>query len=136
MTRKVRVAGPGDIPPREGRCAVVEGRRGAPFHTEAGFRAIGADCPHRGGPLSDGMITGDCVTCPLHGWKVSLADGRVLPPNAGRVRVYEVKDTAEGVYLFIRNGVPQEKGEAPGERDSNAAREGEDRNGEGPTSCR
>ncbi len=107
MKERVRVAGSGEVPPREGRCVVVRGRRIALFNTDRGFRAIDADCPHRGGPLFDGMLTGDCVTCPLHGWRVSLADGRACPPNAGRVRVYEVAHADDGIYLVLENGCPR-----------------------------
>ena len=103
MKHRVQVARPGDVPPREGRCVLVRGRRIALFHTDEGFRAIDASCPHRGGPLSDGMLTGLLVTCPLHGWQVSLANGSVLPPNSGRVGVYEVEDAEDGIYLVLED---------------------------------
>jgi len=103
VKHRVRVARAEDVPPGEGRCVLVHGRRIALFHTDEGFRAIDASCPHRGGPLSDGMLTGLHVTCPLHGWQVSLANGSVLPPNSGRVGVYEVEDAGDGIYLLLED---------------------------------
>ena len=125
MTHRVRVAAPSDIPLREGRTVVVMGRRVAIFHTDEGYRAIDAGCPHRGGPLSDGIVTSDAVTCPLHGWKVCLSNGRVLDPNSGSVRVYEVQQTEEGVYLVLDTGDPERIGRrrcGAGDEDSRRTR--------------
>jgi len=41
-------------------------------------------CPHEGGPLCDGIVTGESVVCPLHAWKVNLASGCVERPTAGK----------------------------------------------------
>ena len=40
-------------------------------------------CPHRGGPLSQGIVHGTSVTCPLHNWKIDLASGEALGPDEG-----------------------------------------------------
>jgi nitrite reductase (NADH) small subunit len=40
-------------------------------------------CPHKGGPLSQGIVFGDAVACPLHNWTIGLADGRARAPDAG-----------------------------------------------------
>ncbi len=40
-------------------------------------------CPHRGGPLSQGIVAGDAVACPLHNWTIGLADGCARAPDAG-----------------------------------------------------
>lgn len=51
-------------------------------------------CPHKGGPLSDGMVHGSCVTCPLHDWTISLETGRAQGADTGRVRTFrtEIRD--------------------------------------------
>ncbi|MGI4776762.1 MAG: nitrite reductase small subunit NirD [Janthinobacterium lividum] len=42
-------------------------------------------CPHKGGPLSQGIVFGDSVACPLHNWTFGLADGCARSPDEGRV---------------------------------------------------
>jgi nitrite reductase (NADH) small subunit len=82
-----------NIPPREGRAIVVAGRELAFFNL--GDRVVATDnrCPHRGGPLADGIVSGGAVVCPLHGWKINLQDGAVERPceTAGRVETYPVR---------------------------------------------
>jgi nitrite reductase (NADH) small subunit len=50
--------------------------------------AIEDRCPHRGGPLSEGIVSGDRVACPLHGQCVELATGRMVAPDEGQVRTF------------------------------------------------
>jgi nitrite reductase (NADH) small subunit len=85
----VWVGSAADVPALEGRSVSVEGRRVAIFRTERGLAAIDAACPHRGGPLSDGIVAGDCVTCPLHGLRINLESGEATGGD-GRVTVHEV----------------------------------------------
>jgi nitrite reductase (NADH) small subunit len=40
-------------------------------------------CPHKGGPLSQGIVHGKRVTCPLHGWNIGLDDGQAVAPDVG-----------------------------------------------------
>lgn len=57
-------------------------------------------CPHKGAPLSYGQLEGARVICPLHGWEINLADGRVAFPNGGSVRSFPVRvDDGE---IFVR----------------------------------
>jgi nitrite reductase (NADH) small subunit len=58
-------------------------------------------CPHKGGPLSQGIVHGDKVTCPLHGWNIGLADGQAQAPDVGRTPCIEVKLEHGRVYLKI-----------------------------------
>ncbi|MGI8944917.1 MAG: nitrite reductase small subunit NirD [Thermoleophilaceae bacterium] len=74
----VQVCRTGDVPLGEGRPVTVDGRRIAVFHTEAGWYALDDACPHRGGPLSDGILADRCVACPLHDRRFDLADGAAL----------------------------------------------------------
>ena len=67
------------IPPGEGRNFEVRGERIAVFHTRAGeVFAVQADCPHKGGPLADGLVGGNTLICPLHAWKFDLTTGKPL----------------------------------------------------------
>lgn len=78
----IRIARIYDVPLREGRAVEVLGREIALFNLGDRFVALENRCPHRGGPLSDGIVTGGMVVCPLHSWKVCLASGVVKKPEA------------------------------------------------------
>jgi len=56
-------------------------------------------CPHKGGPLSQGIVHGEHVTCPLHGWVIGLRDGVALAPDSGCAVRYEVRVIDSGVWV-------------------------------------
>jgi len=72
----IRIAYCRDIPLREGRAVRVGNREIAIFHLTDRFLAIENRCPHKSGPLADGIISGTTVVCPLHAWKMSLETGK------------------------------------------------------------
>jgi len=56
-------------------------------------------CPHKGGPLSQGIVFGDSVACPLHNWTISLADGQAKAPDIGCAVSFACKVEDGSVYL-------------------------------------
>lgn len=58
-------------------------------------------CPHRGGPLSQGIVFGDSVTCPLHNWTIGLADGCAHAPDVGCTPRFSVRVEDGQVYLDL-----------------------------------
>ena len=56
-------------------------------------------CPHKGGPLSQGIVFGTSVACPLHNWSIDLADGQAAAPDTGCTPRFAVKVDAGIVYL-------------------------------------
>ena len=69
-------------------------RRGGDVH------ALADRCSHRGGPLSDGELSGDCVTCPWHGSAFSLTDGEVVSGPATLPQpVYDVRLDGDDVLV-------------------------------------
>lgn len=68
---------------------------------EGNVFALRDKCPHKGGPLSQGMVAGRHVTCPLHSWKIGLEDGQAQAPDVGCARAYSVKVTDGEVYLDL-----------------------------------
>ncbi|MBU6459714.1 MAG: nitrite reductase small subunit NirD [Proteobacteria bacterium] len=81
-----------DIPKSGARCFIHANHRVALFRThDDGVYALEDRCPHRGGPLSEGMVWGNCVTCPLHGLVIDLADGKAQVPDDGNVPTYPVR---------------------------------------------
>ena len=81
--RWVRVTRCESVPLREGRAVTLAGREIAIFNLGDRFLATDNQCPHQGGPLCDGIVTGSSVVCPLHSWKVRLDSGNVERPAAG-----------------------------------------------------
>jgi len=76
----VRVTHCKNIPLREGRAVRLGDREIAIFNLGNRFLAVENRCPHQGGPLCDGIVSGSSVVCPLHAWKLDLEDGRVQRP--------------------------------------------------------
>ncbi len=58
-------------------------------------------CPHQGGPLSQGIVFGRQVACPLHNWSIGLADGQAVAPDAGCAARFAVKLEDGFVYLKL-----------------------------------
>lgn len=99
--RLVAVGRVDDIPPLQGRSVTVAGRRIAIFQTATGPRALDNACPHLGGPLADGLLGDDCVVCPLHGWRIDLATGRVEGQPDERVATIPVVERDGWLYLGV-----------------------------------
>lgn len=63
--------------------------------------ALHDHCPHKGGPLSQGIVHGRQVTCPLHGWNLGLDDGQAAAPDMGRCATFAVKVDDGAVWLAL-----------------------------------
>jgi nitrite reductase (NADH) small subunit len=89
-----------DLPLRGVRVVAHSGMNVAVFRTEeGGLYAIEDRCPHRGAPLSRGLIYDiNKVACTDHGWSICLADGKVDAPERGRVKTFRVK-VEDGVVM-------------------------------------
>ncbi len=61
-------------------------------------------CPHRGGPLSQGMVYGRQVACPLHNWSIDLASGEAVAPDIGCAPRFPVRVEGGLVLLSLRDG--------------------------------
>src|SRR5262249_12680862 len=91
MPRFVKLATLEELPEGCTKEVEVEGRIVALFHVGGVISAIDGICPHQGGPLAEGTIEGTTITCPWHGWRFDLRDGRSpLGPKITQT-VYEVK---------------------------------------------
>jgi nitrite reductase (NADH) small subunit len=62
--------------------------------------AILDECPHKKGPLSQGIVHGTTVTCPLHAWNINLIDGNACAPDEGCVRTFQTHIENGKVYLL------------------------------------
>ncbi len=88
-----------DVPPGEGRNITIEGRRIALFRTDTGWYAVDAACPHKGGPLADGIVCDHAVTCPLHDRSFDLRTGE--GPGEDRIGTYAVDVRAGEVHVAV-----------------------------------
>lgn len=86
-----------EIPAGEGRAYAVDGDQIAVFKLRDGsVRALQAICPHRGGPLADGLIDETVAVCPLHGFTYDLLTGEETANGGDPVRAYAASLDAEG----------------------------------------
>jgi len=88
------------IPKGEGRNFVVDGVTIAVFHTHAGeVYATQPNCPHKQGPLADGLLGGSTVVCPLHDRTYDLRTGQEIGSDCV-LKTYPVRATADGAILL------------------------------------
>ncbi|MGV1793708.1 nitrite reductase small subunit NirD [Rhizobium sp. A37_96] len=91
-----------DIPLRGARCVKTPQGRIAVFRTaDNEVFAIEDHCPHKGGPLSQGIVHGSAVTCPLHNWVISLKTGRALGADDGGVRTIPLELRGREIFMAL-----------------------------------
>jgi nitrite reductase (NADH) small subunit len=79
------------LPERGARCVRVGDLKIAAFRTSSGeVFALRDHCPHRGGPLSQGIVHGTRVTCPLHDWVIDLTNGHATGADEGATATFAV----------------------------------------------
>jgi nitrite reductase (NADH) small subunit len=101
-----------NIPLRQGRYVKIAGRDIAIFNLGDRFLAVENRCPHKGGPLSEGIVSGNTVVCPLHSWKIGLECGTVIKPaDAGRcVQTFPTRVEEGIIMLEVPLTYPMETG--------------------------
>jgi nitrite reductase/ring-hydroxylating ferredoxin subunit len=101
MGEFVRIAGTGDVSPGSGIVKEVNGQSIAVFNVGGTFYAIDNTCVHRGGPLGEGELDGDTVTCPWHGWAYDVKTGKSLTNLSACVKSYQVKVEGADVKVLL-----------------------------------
>ena len=98
-----RICGLEDIPRLGARVLQrVQGNIAVFRNGEDEVFALEDKCPHKGGPLSQGIVHGKQVTCPLHAWKICLDDGNAVAPDVGCTKRFAVKREGSEVYLDLK----------------------------------
>lgn len=103
MTDWIEIGGLDDIPRLGAR--TVDTREGpiAVFRTsEDEVFALLNRCPHRGGPLSEGIVAGRKVACPLHNWVIDLNSGEAVAPDEGCTTSFPVNIVAGRLLLGLK----------------------------------
>jgi len=102
--RPILVGNMNELPVKLGKTVTIGEKEIAIFKLENGnIRAIENRCPHKGGVLAEGIVSGEYVFCPMHDWKISVTDGKVQAPDVGCVQSYEIKIVGEQVYILLED---------------------------------
>lgn len=97
-----------DIPPLGARIIRHDGGNIAVFRAEGDqIYALENRCPHKGGPLSEGIVHGCRVTCPLHNWVIDMETGEAVGPDEGEVKKFDVKLVDGEIFLQVAAGEAQ-----------------------------
>lgn len=100
MSNWVDIAALTDIPPRGARLVKTAEGCVAVFRTgDDAVYALDNACPHKAGPLAEGIVHGTSVTCPLHNWVISLETGAALGADKGQVATYPAR--VEGGRILL-----------------------------------
>ncbi len=101
MADFVRVAGTSDIAPGSGMVAEANGQSIAVFNVDGTYYAIDNTCVHRGGPLGEGDLDGEVVTCPWHGWQFNVKTGVSVNNPSACVKSYPVKVEGTDIKVLL-----------------------------------
>jgi len=102
MSNWIEIGTINDIPQLGARVVKTDDSNIAVFRTaEDKIFAIKDECPHKQGPLSQGIVHGDKVACPLHDWKIQLDTGNAVAPDEGCAATYPIKMDGEKIMLSL-----------------------------------
>jgi len=102
MAQFVKVAGTDEIAAGSIKQIEVNGKSLALFNLDGNYYAIGNECTHRGGPLAEGYVVGESVTCPWHGAQFNVKTGAVEgSPAAQPVAKYNVRVQGNDVEVEV-----------------------------------
>lgn len=91
-----------DIPAQGARVIRTDKGDIAIFRTQEGeIFALRDKCPHKGGPLSQGIVHGKKVACPMHNWNINLDSGIAVAPDEGCAATYPVKINGDSIMLSL-----------------------------------
>ena len=102
MSNWTEIAALTDIPQLGSRVVKTDSMNIAVFRNSIDeVFAMKDECPHKQGPLSQGIVHGTTVTCPLHNWKIDLKSGEAMGPDEGCANVFPVKVEDGKVFLSL-----------------------------------
>ena len=101
MANYVKVASVSQVAPGSGIVASVNDKEVAVFNVDGTFYAIDNVCKHRGGPLGEGELDGDTVTCPWHGWQYNVKTGVCLTKDGITMDRYDVRVVNEDIEIAV-----------------------------------
>lgn len=96
-----KVATLGQLGPGKAMEVEVNGEQIALCNVEGNIHAVSGVCPHAGGPLAEGELQDNVLTCPLHGWQFGVDSGRCMRIPAMKLKTYQVKVEGNDILLSI-----------------------------------
>ena len=96
-----QLAAVSDVPAGSAREFAIGGRVVALFNVDGAFYALDGICPHAGGPLGEGALSGSTVTCPWHGWQFDVKTGRQVFNPRIEQQMFPVKIEGNAVWVEI-----------------------------------
>jgi nitrite reductase/ring-hydroxylating ferredoxin subunit len=99
MPRTVKVAKVSELPPGTAREFQADGKIIALFNVDGSYYALDNTCLHRGGPLGQGTLEGETVTCPWHGWQYNVQTGEAVFNEQIKVQSFPVKVEGEDILV-------------------------------------
>ena len=96
-----RVASVDDVKPGSGMVAEIDGQAVAVFNADGTSYAVDNTCAHRGGPLGEGELEGDIVTCPWHSWQFNVKTGVCVNNPSACVKSYQVKVDGPDIKVLL-----------------------------------
>jgi len=101
MSEWIHAAKAGELKPGEAKVIHAGDREIALFNVDGQFHAIDNLCPHRGGPLGEGILEGRIVICPLHGWRFDVTTGQSPLMKVVSVDKFEVAIVGDDVKVKV-----------------------------------
>ncbi len=98
---KVKVANVNELNEGQGKIVEVNGKDIALFNIKGKFYAIDNTCLHAGGPVGEGELNENVVTCPWHGWQYDVTTGKSVMPGSVKVNSYKVEIKGKEIFVEI-----------------------------------
>lgn len=99
MAEKIRLLATAELPIGESRCVNTPIGTIALFRREEGFFALDNECPHRGGPMSEGLVKDGTVSCPWHQWTFRFENGTCTNIPGVKIKNHPVEIIDGGVWI-------------------------------------
>ena len=101
MASWIRAAGVSEVPGGTGLVVDVEGREVALFRVGEAVYAVENMCPHREGPLGEGDLEGEVVTCPFHAWEINVRTGEVVYNPSVKAVTFPCRVEGDDVFVEL-----------------------------------
>ncbi len=101
MASFVKVAALSEFEPGKARSVSVQGKSLAIYNVDGTIHCTDNTCLHRGGPLGEGFLDGNTVTCPWHGWQFDVASGQCKTNPAASISCFEIKVEGDDILVAV-----------------------------------
>ncbi len=97
----VKIGNTSDLKDGQTKVVNANGTEIALYNVKGKFFATQNNCLHRGGPLGEGALEGEIITCPWHGWQYDVATGENKVSPVLKLKTYKVEVKGEELYIEV-----------------------------------